>query len=353
MKEITEIYGQMLDTFEEKTGFAMDDTADLAVRLYAAAAELQALYIYADWALRQSFPQNASGVYLDYHGQLRGITRRGGKKAVGVLRFKIDSARTEALSIAAGVVCTTAGLVRFVTDEECVIEAGKLYTDVPAHAETEGTAGNVPAGSVIFMTKAPAGVTGVTNPAAFQGGSGEEDDEALRARILDSFIRLPNGANAAFYELRALSHTGVEAVRVIPRHEGIGTVGVVVAAPDGVPEQALLREIQDDLDSVREIAVDVKVMAPEVRTVDVSVQIMPEKGRSFEDAAAAVKTAVQAFFDGGLLGKAVYRARLGKAVYDTGMVENYMLLKPEADVEADERVLPQLGTLTLTQEETA
>ena len=195
MKEITEIYGQMLDTFEEKTGFAMDDTADLAVRLYAAAAELQALYIYADWALRQSFPQNASGVYLDYHGQLRGITRRGGKKAVGVLRFKIDSARTEALSIAAGVVCTTAGLVRFVTDEECVIEAGKLHTDVPAHAETEGTAGNVPAGSVVFMTKAPAGVTGVTNPAAFQGGSSEEDDEALRARILDSFIRLPNGAN--------------------------------------------------------------------------------------------------------------------------------------------------------------
>lgn len=35
------------------------------------------------------------------------------------------------------------------------------------------------------------------------------------------------------------------------------------------------------------------------------------------------------------------------------MVENYTLLKPEADVEADERVLPQLGTLTLTQEETA
>ena len=29
MKEIAEIYGQMLETFEEKTGFAMDDTADL------------------------------------------------------------------------------------------------------------------------------------------------------------------------------------------------------------------------------------------------------------------------------------------------------------------------------------
>ena len=76
MKEISELYEGMLETFEEKTGFAMEDTADLAVRLYAAAAEIQALYIYADWALTQSFPQSAAGKYLDYHGQLRGITRK-------------------------------------------------------------------------------------------------------------------------------------------------------------------------------------------------------------------------------------------------------------------------------------
>ena len=229
MKEIAEIYGQMLETFEEKTGFAMDDTADLAVRLYAAAAQLQALYIYADWALTQSFPQCAAGQYLDYHAQLRGITRKGGHKAEGVLRFRLESARPDALTIPAGVVCTTAGLVRFVTTEEGVIPAGALYADVAAEAESVGTAGNVPAQSVTFLTKAPTGVSGVTNPAAFQGGSGDEDDESLRERILDSFLRLPNGANAVFYELRALSHKGVDAVRVIPRDRGIGTVGVVVA----------------------------------------------------------------------------------------------------------------------------
>ena len=157
MKEIAEIYGQMLETFEEKTGFAMDDTADLAVRLYAAAAQLQALYIYADWALTQSFPQCAAGQYLDYHAQLRGITRKGGHKAEGVLRFRLESARPDALTIPAGVVCTTAGLVRFVTTEEGVIPAGALYADVAAEAESVGTAGNVPAQSVTFLTKAPTG----------------------------------------------------------------------------------------------------------------------------------------------------------------------------------------------------
>ena len=53
MKEVDELYGKMLAVFEEKTGFTMDDTADLAVRLYAAAAQIQTLYAYSDWAIRQ------------------------------------------------------------------------------------------------------------------------------------------------------------------------------------------------------------------------------------------------------------------------------------------------------------
>lgn len=349
MKEISELYEGMLETFEEKTGFAMEDTADLAVRLYAAAAEIQALYIYADWALTQSFPQSAAGKYLDYHGQLRGITRKSGHKAGGILRFKIDSARAEPLRVPAGTVCTTAGLVRFVTTEDALIRAGALYADAAAEAEIVGTAGNVPAERITNMTRAPVGVAGVTNPAAFAGGSGEEDDESLRERILDSFIRLPNGANAAFYELRALSHPGVEAVRVIPRHQGIGTVGVVVSTAGGVPEQALLQEIQDDLDSVREIAVDVTVMAPELERMDLAVRILPRPGKSFDSAQAAVRTALTAWFDGGLLGMPVYRTQLGKVILDTGLVETYTITAPTKDLPGNARRLPQLGTLTITE----
>ena len=81
MKEVDELYGKMLAVFEEKTGFTMDDTADLAVRLYAAAAQIQTLYAYSDWAINQSFPQTATGEYLDYHAALRGITRKAGTKA--------------------------------------------------------------------------------------------------------------------------------------------------------------------------------------------------------------------------------------------------------------------------------
>ena len=351
MKEVEELYGQMLAVFEQKTGFTMDDTADLAVRLYAAAAQIQTLYAYCDWAMNQSFPQTATGEYLDYHAALRGITRKAGTKAAGTLRFRIDRALESDLVIAEGTVCSTAGLVRFVTTKAGVIGAGELYTDIPAQAEQAGTAGNAGVETITVLTRAPEGVAGVLNPAAFSGGSGAEEDESLRLRVLDSFIRLPNGANAAFYELRALSHAGVEAAVVIPRMNGIGTVGVVIASAEGVPSESLLAQVQADLDAVREIAVDVTVLAPQVQEVSVSVKLKPKKGVSFAAAKAAAEKAIKGCFTGAMLGKSLYRAAIGGAIFSTGMVENYVLQQPEQDITATERTLVRLKSLQVTEDE--
>ena len=349
MKEVSEIYRGMLDVFTEKTGFSMEDSADLAVRLYAAAAQLQTLYIYADWALAQSFPQTAAGEYLDRHAALRGLARKAGEKAHGVLRFRMDLTREDDVSIPAGTVCSTAGLVRFVTLEDAVIAAGSLYADAPAQAESAGSAGNAAVQTVTVLTQAPVGVAGVTNPAAFSGGSDGETDEALRQRVLDSFVRLPNGANAAFYEQRALSHAGVRAVSVIPRESGIGTVGVVIAADGGIPDAALVAEVQADIQKVREIAVDVTVRAPTAQVVNVTAKLKPKAGVAFATAKAAVTSAVRAYFTGALLGKRLYRAALGDVIYGTGLVENYTLSAPGSDLAGAADRLPVLGALTLTE----
>ena len=237
------------------------------------------------------------------------------------------------------------------TTEDGVIAAGELYADIPAEAESVGTSGNAGAETIAVMTRAPEGVSGVLNPKAFTGGSGAETDEELRARVLDSFIRLPNGANAAFYELRALSHAGVEAAVVIPRMNGIGTVGVVIAAPEGVPSEELLQQVQDDLDAVREIAVDVTVLAPEVQAVGVTAQLLPKTGVSFETAKAAAEKAVRALFTGALLGKSLYRAAILSAIFETGTVRNVKLLQPAADIPGTERTLCRLGEVTITEAE--
>ena len=63
----------------------------------------------------------------------------------------------------------------------------------------------MPAGSVLGMTVPPVGVRSCVNPAPFLGGVDVEEDEALRQRVLETYRRMPNGANAAFYEQGALS----------------------------------------------------------------------------------------------------------------------------------------------------
>ena len=289
MKTTEEIYQTLLAAFAQRAGFTPEADCDLAVRLYAAAAELQALGIQSEWVLDQSFPQTARGVYLDYHAQMRGIARTAATKAVGTLRFSVERAPSTALSIAAGTVCMTEGETRFQTTAEAVLAAGELSVDAPAEALEPGRSGNAAAGTIVILTACPVGITGCTNPAPFTGGSDQEDDASLRSRILESYQRLPNGANAAWYEQTAMGHEGVAAARAVGRARGIGTVDVYIATAAGLPNGTLLAAVQADLQERREIAVDVQVKAPAEVEMDVSAELAVREGADFSAAKAAAE----------------------------------------------------------------
>ena len=338
MKTFEALYAEMKAHFCEKTGFSMADTADLAVRLSACAAQLESLYRYADWCVQQAFPQTAVGENLDRQGQLRGLSRNGGACAEGEIVFAIPSALQADLTIEAGTVCCTAGLQRFITTEPGVIAAGQTECAVPAVAELPGEAGNVAEHTVTVLTLAPAGVTACTNPAAFFGGSDAEEDEHFRARILSTYANLPNGANAEWYRMRAMDHDGVASATVLPRIHGIGTVGVVIAAEEGVPSQELLDAVNESLQAAREIAVDVTVTGPEVIPVQLAGTLTPKAGVSFFAAKEAAEQAVRTLLSGGQLGKNVYVSAIVSAIMATNAVENCSLSSPAADL-----------TLTATQ----
>ena len=351
MRTIEEIYQALLASFAEKAGFQPEEGCDLAVRLWAAAAQIQGLEYQADWVLDQSFPQTARGIYLDRHGMMRGISRTPAAKAVGTLRFSVEMVPAADMTIPAGTVCMTAGEVRFQTTQAAVLQAGQLSVDAPAEALEGGSGGNVTAGTVCILTACPTAVTTCTNPAAFSGGSDAETDEAFRERILESYRRLPNGANAAWYEQTAMNYPGTAAARAVGRARGIGTVDVYVAAENGLPPAELLEGLQAVLQEKREIAVDVQVKAPAVRTVDVQVEIALKNGADYADMKRAVEGCTAQFFTGRLLGQPVLLAELGSRIYALEGVENYHLLAPTEDLAADDTVLPVLGTLTVTEME--
>lgn len=350
MKSVEEIYQELMAQFCARTGLSAPENGDLAVRFYAVAAQLYSLYVQAEWTQMQCFPQTARGEYLDRHGALRGVKRREAEPAAGVLRFYVEKAREEAVKVEAGTVCMTADQARFVTTRAGAVEAGTLYADIPARAVEAGEQGNVAAGTVLNMAVAPTAISACVNPYAFAGGRDREDDESLRARIMETFARLANGANAAYYKLAALSFDEVVAAHVVPRSRGVGTVDVVIATEAGVPDENLLRAVEEYIQAMREIAVDVKVQAPETVPVEVELNVKAAPGADAGSVAARVEEAVCGWFTGTRLGQSVLTAQLNALVFALDGVENCTVVLPQTDVQVPDGALPVLGGLTVTAE---
>lgn len=347
MKTVEEIYEEMLSVFRRETGAEASATSDLSVRLYAVAAQVYGLYAQTEWLARQCFPQTAQGEFLERHAALRGLERREAVRAEGLIRFAVDQPAAADLTVPAGTVCATAGAMRFETLEDGVLAAGETGVTVPARAVEPGAAGNVPAGSILVMAVPPVGVSRCVNPAAFHGGADAEGEESLRRRVLETYKRMPNGANAAFYEQGALSFDQVAACTVLPRARGRGTVDVVVATQAGLPGAELLEELEDYFQSRREIAVDVEVKAPTAKSVTVKVKVTPEEGADGEKVKAGVEAALEAFFSGERLSKNVLVAQLTQLVFSQPGVANCTVTAPAADVAVAQGELPQLGSLTV------
>ena len=344
MKDIEQLYSDMLSDFTARTGMEVSTGGDLSARIYAVAAQLCALYAQADWVSRQCFPQTAQGEYLDRHAQLRAMERKQESRAQGVVRFFGDESADTQRVIPAGTVCMTAGLVRFETTREGVLEAGEAYVELPVRAVEPGVSGNVRAGSITTLAAAPVGITGCVNNAPLTGGADAEEDETLRRRILDSFRRLPNGANAAFYEREALAFEGVAAAAALPRNRGVGTVDVVIAAPGGLPDQTLLDQVQAHFEQCREIAVDVRAIAPQVVNVNVTVRVVCQQP---DVVFPQVEKAVRGWFLGQRLGQNVLRAQLTSLVFGVDGVENCVVTAPETDLTLTKGQLPVLNTVTV------
>lgn len=341
------IYSEMLEVFQQETGYEMNTEADLAVRLRAAAAQIMSLYNYADYVYRQAFPQTAQGENLDRHGNLRGVERVAGAKAQGTLTFGVSAALAVDLQIQQGTVCLSSEGAAFETLEEASLPAGSTSVDVAAEALEEGVSGNAVAGSIIKMQTAPDGIETVTNKSAFNGGREQEDDETYRARILAAYMGLSNGTNIAYYTQLALSVAGIDRVKVIPCVSGAGTVGILVSSDAGVVTDEALEELTTLLKDRTELGITVTVSTPEAVPVAVTAQILPASGYTLAHARDAVKEAIKACFMGDRMGKNLYLSQLSHSAMDTGTIDNIVITTPIEDVVVEGTQQPVLESLTL------
>lgn len=348
MKTMQEIYESMCARVRERSGVSITENGELSLRLRAIAQEIYGLYAESDWVRRQCFPQTALSEDLEHHAALRGLQRRASARAQGVLRFAVEEAREEPLSIAQGTVCATAQQRRFVTREACTIQAGERFAEVEAYAEEEGSGGNVAAGEIGIMHAPPVGVTSCTNPYPFTGGSDEEDDESLRARVLEDYAMLSNGANKGYYRALALSVEGVAAAATIACARGGNTVDVVIASEEGVASQALMQRVSALFSERRELGTDVCVRSARVRTFSVSIDAVLKEGADLEAVRAELEFNLRRAITGKLLGTVVSHQAMVAWIGAVEGLHSYNIGNQEQILLAEDEI-PQLERVEVRQ----
>jgi uncharacterized phage protein gp47/JayE len=271
-----------------------------------------------------AFPQYAWGEFLDDHAELRGLARLAATSAEGEVRFSGDNGTV----INAG---TVVAVEPTSEDDDApefeVTEAGTIAlgeVTVPVIARVAGTEGNVAANAVTTLISSIPEVAAVTNLVEMTGGTDTETDEALRARVLESFSA-PAVANQAYYRRLLLDQEGVGRVTVIPVADGPGTLDIIVTTADGDAIGAgRLAELQALVDPMPEgtgagegqVGATITVATATALALTLEGTIEPEPGYSLEGSTntvalrATIEEAVAAYTDGLQSGEEVVYARV-------------------------------------------
>lgn len=353
------IHSRMLENLPDdidKTegGFAHDFTRP-------AALEKAEMLIAINEGLQIAFPDWSYSGYLDRIAASDGLTRKKATAASGVLNIT----GTPGTIIPKGFLFATpqtaiSANVEFAAMETVAISEDKTAT-VTVQCTVVGKGGNVPKNCVSLMSSPIGGIASITNPDPITGGTENETDDELRARIQEkerngesSFI-----GNDSDYRRWAKEVDGVGDVIVIPEWKGAGTgtVRLIVMDVNGSPaNQSILTAVYNHImspdDRLQRLApigailtVDTALLVP----VSVSATIHLEDEASIEAVKEAFTTAFTAYFKEAREEGAVRYTRVGSILSETPGVLDYTGLRINSDVEnipISVDNYPSVGTIT-------
>ena len=182
-------------------------------------------------------PEFSYGEFLDGHARRNGMNRRAATAASGELTIT----GTPNTVIPAGSLFSTAAVndkpsVDYRTIEAATIPAiGSVKVDV--ECTQTGIVGNTTENTIILVASRLTGITAVTNEDPLTGGTEEEDDESLIARVMEfdknqgeSYV-----GSATDYKRWATSVSGVGNATIIPAQDTSGLVTIILTDANGDP----------------------------------------------------------------------------------------------------------------------
>lgn len=310
-------------------------------RVLAGASHL--LHGHLDWISRQVLPDTAEDAELERHASIYGITRKPAAVAIGTANFRGNAG----VVVPDGTRLRRADGVEFVTVGDHTIAGGSAVIDVAA--SVGGLEGNSPGGTQLTVVLPISGLAspGSVTSRGISGGTDEESDEDLRARLLARIKQPPAGGNAADYVAWATEVNGVTRAWSYPESMGVGTVGVSFVTDDdpggAIPNSTKVAEVLAYIQARRPVTARVFVFAPIPLDLDLEVQLSPDTN----ELRAAVEESVRDLIlreaePGGV----VLLSHLREAITSTPGVVDNVLVTPAADVEAGPGELVELGTIT-------
>jgi uncharacterized phage protein gp47/JayE len=318
----------MKASYSAYAGFTPAEESDIMIRLRVLAGEIYQEQANADYIKRQLFPMTAEGEYLDRHAAERGLTRRAATTASGRVLFYPEEETHGDIMIPAGtVVATYTGMRRFVTDSDAILHSSDSQVLVNVTAEAPGAAYNARGGTITVIVTPVLGIGRVYNGSVFNNGADEESDDELRARVIDSYVNVSNGANAAYYRRLALSVEGVYSASVVGRGRGNGTVDVYISGRGSEVPATVKNRVQELLDEYRELNTDVLARDPEEMDITLYIQLSVVPGYSFSTVSAEVQSAVEDYIDALGIGQDVLLSKIGEVIYHIEGVQDFRFVE--------------------------
>jgi len=307
---------------------------------------------YIDWLSLQLLPDTAETEWLDRHGNIWLVNSDGstGRKDATYSEGTATFSGLQGLAIPIFTELTAPNGFGFQTSEEILIGAGP--TTGAIEATDPGAAGNLPPGANLSFAVALGGIDTTITVVQLVGGTDQETDDQLRARVLERIQKPPMGGDADDYVAWTLAVPGTTRAWCAPREMGMGTVTVrfmcdaLRVSGGGFPLQQDIDGVKAYLDQKRPVAVkDFFVEAPIPEPINYTLHIINDNlsiRQQTEQSVAAMlfERASPAWSASGILQPA-------QTIYAAWVSEAISRVVSEFDLTMVDHVMPNNGALAV------
>ncbi|MFJ5428585.1 baseplate J/gp47 family protein [Pectobacterium actinidiae] len=304
----------------------ISEDSDYYVRASSVASAIAGIYQYQGWIVRQIFPDTADTEYLEWHCRMRGLTRKQATTATGTITATGEPGST----VAAGLVINRDDLSYTTTAAVKAGSDGKAA--VPVIAASLGSSGNTLTAVSGTFASAPVGFDSTVTIGVMAGGTDQETDTEMLARLLEIIRRPPAGGNKYDYKRWALSVEGVTAAYVYPLRRGFGTVDIVITSADGIPSQEIIDAVREYIDDVRPVtAKNTMVSGPTIKTIDIDVRVSLN-GVTLATAVENITSVLNEYINQLPPGEPFIRSQAEMLISQTSGVIDRQILSPDGNV---------------------